>query len=298
MSSAAQPKIDYSDILYAQDGWYYIGDVKITGVAMRRTSVGKTQVFTENRVAMTPNEQQKLRSKQPYMLPQMCIGPNGPISHNDARDALWEHIVSKCKQAEEEETGKGVALMRGMCNPYSEENPVEWVVQNDSSSTKEMLYWATVMRQSLYANRHFPMPILREALKQHEHPHEGLDRLCEEECREKLKPTAVPDIKFVYYRTGRLGTTAQLVYDIDDSLVNWNHTARETRGKCNYFCAKAIPYFGNNDYLETRNPVLMTDDEVLAELEEFTEIYGETGLGCDLSRWGALAFWKEFLKNN
>ena len=59
MSSAAQPKIDYSDILYAPDGWYYIGDVKITGVAMRRTSVGKTQVFTENRVAMTKNEQKK-----------------------------------------------------------------------------------------------------------------------------------------------------------------------------------------------------------------------------------------------
>ena len=120
MSSAAQPKIDYSDILYAPDGWYYIGDVKITGVAMRRTSVGKTQVFTENRVAMTKNEQKKLGSKQPYMLPQMCIGPNGPISHHDARDALWQHIVTKCKEAEEEETVKGVALMRGMCNPYSE----------------------------------------------------------------------------------------------------------------------------------------------------------------------------------
>lgn len=298
MSSAAnRVKITYDDIILKEDGWYYIGDVKITGVSMRHTSVGKTRVYTENRVAMTKNEQKKLGSKQPYMLPQVCIGPYGPITHQEARDALWEHMVLKCREAEEETTGKGVALMRGMCNPYSEENPVEWEVQNDGPSTKEMLYWATVMRQSLYDKRHFPMPILREALKQKEHPLEGLTRLLAEECREAFKPAAKPEIKFVYYITSRRGTTAQLVYDIDDSLVNWHHTAIETRGKCNYFCAKAIPYFGNNDYLETRNPVLMTDEEVTAKLEEFTQMYGENGLGCDLSRWGALAFWKEFNKN-
>ena len=112
---------------------------------------------------------------------------------------------------------------------------------------------------------------------------------------EQLKPTVVPDIKFVYYRTGRHQETALLVFDIDDSLVLHHNEALEKRGRCNYFCAKSIPYFGNNDYLETRNPVLMNDDEVTSKLEEFTRTYGETGLGCDLSRWGALAFWKEFL---
>ena len=295
-AAAAQPAITYN----MDDGWYYIGDVKITGVALRHTSCGKTRVYTENRVAMTKNEQKKLGSKQPYMLPQVCMGPNGPIPHQQARDALWEHITAKCKEAEDEKPGKGVALMRGMCNPYSEENPVEWEVQNDGPSTKEMLYWATVMRQSLYAKRHFPMPILREALKKHETPFDGLVRLLEEECRETLKNRAFPEVarhKFVYYRTGRRGTTAQLVYDIDDSQVDWNMDAVEKRGKSNYFCAKAIPYFGNNDYLETRNPVLMTDEEVSEKLEEFTQMYGENGLGCDLSRWGAPAFWKEFLKH-
>lgn len=294
MASAVQSKITYSDIIYKEDGWYYIGDVKITGVSIRRTSNGKTKVFTENRVAMTKNEQKKLGSKQPYMLPQVCIGPNGPISQQNARDALWEHIIVKCREAEEEKTGKGVALMRGMCNPYSEESPVEWEVQKDNESTKEMLYWATVMRQSLYSKRHFPMPILREALKKNEHPHEGLCRLIEEECREEL--LMHPDIKFVYYRTGRCGTTAQIVYDIDDSLVGPNEDANKKRGNCNYFCAKAIPYFGINDYLETRNPVLMSDEEVSEKLKNFTRLYGENGIGCDLSRWGALAFWNEFLK--
>ena len=141
------------------------------------------------------------------------------------------------------------------------------------------------------------MPILREALKQSEHPNDGLNRLLKEECREELKKDVfVNDIKFAYFRSSSRGDSAMLVYDIDSEQVEPSIEAICQRGKSNYFCAKAIPYFGNNDYLETKDPVAMETEKVSEMIQEFVNTYGENGLGCDLSRWGADKLWEEALK--
>jgi len=297
--SAFTKKVTHDNIVLNEgDGWYYVDDVKITGVAVRRTQQGKTIVYTENRVAMTKNEQTKLGSKQPYMIPQSAFGTENFITYQDAKDALWEHITQKCREVSAEKGPRdAVALMRGMCNPYSEEHPVEWIVPNDKLVAKEMIYWASVMRQTLYKKRHFLMPILREALKQNEHPTAGLVRLLKEECREDIKSgVSIDHIKFAYFRSSSRGDTAMLVYDVDSSKVEPSIEAINQKGKSNYFCAKAIPYFGNNDFLETKDPVIMETDKVSEMLEQFANTYGENGLGCDLSRWGADKLWGESLK--
>ena len=308
-----------NDITLAADGYYYINDHKITGVAMwRRENNDFTRIYKENRVVMTHTEQEKLGSNQPFMLPRVLLDNNGnvmPIStvQKEYMQALRNYAI----KANSKKPGKrlGYKMLSGMMSAFYEgehsppHTPCQYSIPQLEDNEKwnrfcqdmsQEYYWAAVIRGLEYSKRHFIMPILREALKQGETPKIGLLRLLEEETRESLLQEYI-DIKhtFVYYRSSkRSGNTAQLVYFISNDMVVPNNDAIIKQGKSNYFCAKSISSFGNNDYLEVKSdPQIVQNKHVLARLEDFNRRFGSDGLGGDLSRWGAISFWKELLKH-
>ena len=183
-----QPNIDGT-------AWYVRG-MKITGVAARlakTTTKGRLYDFCkENRVAMTPAEQQVLAVKQPYMFPFETKCADG---RKIFKDEILPMMMMKIDK--ELDPDKRVAMRYGCLHPYSEDHPVkidvddpEIYLDSNGNPSADYLYTAAVMRQHLYRNRHFIHGVLRERFdpKKHQHPDDCVISLVREEHHKRFKP--------------------------------------------------------------------------------------------------------------
>ena len=98
-----------------------------------------------------------------------------------------------------------------------------------------------------FRNRHFPMCVLREAIKGSEKPQDALIRGLKEEAK------TVCDARFLSLNLPMNAEEIRvfLVYFVDADLLEDDIDAIKESGKCNYFCAKSLSLI-NNDYQETR----------------------------------------------
>ena len=261
------------------DGFYYVnsekGLLKVTGVAwLLRDFDGKKSGFCiENRIALTKAEQEEIGDTQPFMLPEITYIPSGFTIEDEI---LANKYIEKMN-------AKGKKILFNNPNTDSCENDVEQVI----ADAKE--------RQMRFKERHFPMAVLREAVKKDETPHDALKRGLREECKLMFfEGVKIPRHKFVYERRGN---TCLLVYFIDRDTVHINYEALEKAGCCNYFCAKSLDGLIDNDYMETVDHDMLENDEVEKRLVEFEKKFGEEGLGCDLRYWGGLKMWRECKKH-
>lgn len=263
------------------DGYFYVnaekGLLKVTGVAwLLRDSDGKKSGFCiENRIALTKAEQKEIGDTQPFMLPEYTYIPTGfTIDDNILANKYIEKM-----------NAKGKKILFNNPNTDSYESDIEQVI----ADAKE--------RQIRFRERHFPMAVLREAVKKNETPRDALKRgLREENKLEFIEGVAVPKHKFVYERHNN---TCLLVYFIDYSSLCVNYEAEMKAGCCNYFCAKSLDMGDliDNDYMETIDHDMLENDEVEKRLLEFEKKFGEEGLGCDLRFWGGLDMWRECKKH-
>mgnify|MGYP001377644220 CR=1 FL=1 len=262
------------------DGFYYVnsekGLLKVTGVAWLLRSKEKYSGFCiENRVALTKAEQKEIGDTQPFMLPELTYVPSGFTIEDEVMANMYIHKMNS----------KGKEILFNNPNTDSCENDVEQVI----ADAKE--------RQIRFKERHFPMAVLREAVKKDETPHDALQRGLREECKLKFfQGVTIPRHKFVYERRGN---TCLLVYFIDRGTVCVDIDANLKAGCCNYFCAKSLGMntLIDNDYLETVDHKMLENDEVERRLVEFEKKFGEEGLGCDLRYWGGLEMWRECKKH-
>jgi hypothetical protein len=283
---------------------WYVRGMKITGVAARlakTTTKGRLYDFCkENRVAMTPAEQQVLAVKQPYMFPFETKCADG---RKIFKDEILPMMMTKIDK--ELDPDKRVAMRYGCLHPYSEDHPVkidvddpEIYLDSNGNPSADYLYTAAVMRQHLYRNRHFVHGVLRERFdpKKHQHPDDCVISLVREEHHKRFKPeflansATFPKHAFIYDRKGT-GSTCILVYFLDDKWLEEDEEAKSKRGKCNYWCANDIGV-GDNDYGETDDHEFLSNEEISRRLDEFEKQFGPTGKNCDLSRWGAKEMWR------
>lgn len=261
------------------DGFYYVnsekGLLKVTGVAWLRRSIWckKAGFCIENRVALTKNEQEEIGDSQPFMLPEDTYDFQG-FTFDDK--VLAKKYMDKMK-------AKGKVIAFNNPNTVSCLTEVGQVI-NDAKE-----------RAIRFKERHFPMAVLREAIKKDETPHEALIRGLQEECKLKFtEGVELPQHKFVYERRGN---TCLLVYFINNGLLDTDCDAELKAGCCNYFCAKSLDELINNDYMETIDHQLLENEEIERRLEEFEKKFGEEGIGCDLKYWGGLKMWRECKKH-
>ena len=259
------------------DGYFYVntekGLLKVTGVAWLTRFESMSGFCTENRVALTKNEQEEIGDTQPFMLPEVTYDHQG-FTFDDSE--LANKYIQKMK-------AKGKSILFNNPNTESLLAEVEQVIVD----AKE--------RETRFKDRHFPMAVLREGVKENESPQQALLRGLQEECKLKLiEGVECPQHKFVYERRG---STCLLVYFINDCLLETDCDAELKAGCCNYFCAKSLDELINNDYIETINHNMLDNGEVERRLEEFEQKFGEEGLGCDLKYWGGLKMWRECKKH-
>ena len=247
------------------------GLLKITGVAWLTKRGSKSSFCQENRIALTKEEQKAIGDSQPFLLPEITYDKSGEIINDRSLAiAYLNKMTSK---------GKGVTLSKevGKCE-YA-------VIDQIVADAKE--------RAIRFRNRHFPMCVLREAIKGSEKPQDALIRGLKEECKKRFVDGAsIPQFKFAYERRGN---TCLLVYFVDADLLEDDIDAIKESGKCNYFCAKSVSLI-NNDYQETREHEMLEDSEIERRLVEFEKMAGEEGIGCDLKYWGGLKMWRECKK--
>ena len=252
-----------------EDDYYYINELKITGVGwLIRSGENRSGFCIENRVALTKKEQKDIGDSQPFMLNEQTYDHKGKIMNDSLlAEAYKNKMISK---------GKHIKLK-----------------ENDSGNIINQIISTAKNRNKVFEERHFPMALLREAVKKSEDPMNALIRGLSEECKKKFKSDIeMPEHKFVYERYNK---TCIIVYFVNnDSLID-DEDAINKMGKCNYFCAKSI-YCINNDYLETRSHEILTNDEIETRLVEFESKFGKNGIGCDLRFWGGLTMWTECKK--
>tara|TARA_B100001093_G_scaffold520365_1_gene615092 strand:- start:3162 stop:3941 length:780 start_codon:yes stop_codon:yes gene_type:complete len=253
-----------------EDGYYYVDELKITGVGwLIRSGESRSGFCIENRVALTKKEQHNIGDTQPFMLNEETYNHKGNIIEDTVlAEAYKNKMISK---------GKHIKL-KG--------NGSEGILNQIINTAKN--------RNKIFEERHFPMALLREAVKQYEHPTRSLMRGLSEECKKKFKnDVEPPQHKFVYERHNN---TCVIVYFVNDETLIDDEDAINKMGSCNYFCAKSL-YCINNDYLETRSHEILTNDEIEKRLTDFENKFGENGIGCDLKYWGGLAMWMECKKH-
>tara|TARA_B100000963_G_scaffold155233_1_gene135101 strand:- start:34601 stop:35470 length:870 start_codon:yes stop_codon:yes gene_type:complete len=260
-----------------EDGYYYVnsesGLLKVTGVAWLTRRGTMSGFCIENRVALTKAEQKEIGDSQPFMLPENTYDFQG-FTINDK--VLAKKYMDKMK-------AKGKSILFNNPNTLSSLTEIEQVIDD----AKE--------RQKRFEDRHFPMAVLREAVKKDETPQEALVRGLREECKVKfVKGDSIPEHAFVYERRKN---TCLLVYFIDCSLLETDCDAELKAGCCNYFCAKSLDELIDNDYMETIDHRILENEEIDSRLEEFEKKFGEEGLGCDLRYWGGLEMWRECKKH-
>ena len=285
--TSGESKVDLSSTLVSTygrtDGYYYVnstdGLLKVTGVAwLERSGPNKSFICTENRVALTRNEQKQIGDSQPFMLPETTEDHNGYIIDDMVMaQAYFDKMKAKRKK---------IVLSRN--------------VGNDTTDILKQLIIDAKERQIKFCMRHFIMAVLREGIKTDsngnavgEKPLEALKRGLREERKKKFKEEIETlKHKFVYKRRNN---TCLLVYFVDSDSLEDDAKAIEETGKCNYFCAKSLSII-NNDYLETRDHKLIFNDEIDKAMIDFENKFGENGEGCDLRYWGGLKMWNECKK--
>ena len=83
-------------LTFKDDSYFSDGD-KISGVAVLvRDGQDKSDICTENRVALTKEEQKEIGDKQPLMLPETCIGVDGNVINDNV---IFEAIIKKYDDA-------------------------------------------------------------------------------------------------------------------------------------------------------------------------------------------------------
>ena len=259
-----------------EDNSYYIGDLKITGVAwLIRDGANKSSICLENRVALTKAEQEEIGDSQPFMLNNITYDINGSTLFDETlAKAYFDKMLSKDKNI----------LFK---NP----NTQPWI-ENETNSIEQIIIDAKE-RAIRFKERHFPMAVLREGIKKGEHPSTALIRGVKEECKKKFKEgIQLPRHKFVYERRKN---TCLLVYFVENNNLEIDIEATKCAGKCNYFCAKSLKCI-NNDFLETKNHEILENGEIERRLHAFEKKFGEQGIGCDLKYWGGLKMWNECKK--
>lgn len=273
MSAGESKSHNKSNILCLNwDGYYYVDGLKITGVGwLIRDGSDKSNFCIENRVALTKDEQNKIGDKQPFMLNSVTYDKHG-VSMEDS-------VLAKCYLDKMTSKGKGVKLTKQV------DTIMSFVLAQIVEDAKK--------RAIIFKDRHFPMALLREAIKENEHPKEALVRGLKEECKKKFKDSNIPEHTFVYERRGN---TALLIYLISYSALEIDVQAVEKTGSCNYFCAKSLPII-NNDYLETKNHEILDNRVIEEKLKSFEVRFGNKGIGCDLKYWGGLKMWEECKKH-
>ena len=251
-----EPKPEDNYIVYSDySNHYYMTNVgPISGVAWLIRRGNKSSFCIENRVALTKKEQQIIGDKQPFMLNNITFEPSGKVIEDSV-----------------------------LVNAY-----------NEKMKKKNLDVTITIEEaknnQQKFAERHFPMAILRERVKKSEHPIDALKRGLREECKKKFKDESfVPERTFYYER----GLNCILVYFIDADMLETDLASVKKAGSCNYFCAKSLKGVVENDYLETKDHQLLDNDEIENKLLEFQEKFGENGIGCDLKYWGGLKMWNK-----
>jgi hypothetical protein len=264
-----------SDLVTMQeDGYCYINNLRITGVGwLIRDGNHSAELCIENRVALTKSEQTTIGDSQPFMLEDK--------TYNNVGDTIDDVVLAQAYINKMVHKGKGVKLSKKV--GISMDNVIEQVIIDAK------------MRSDMFRERRFPMALLREGIKKDEIPFDALKRGIREECKKKFHESIVfiPH-KFCYERHGN---TCLLIYFIDIDMLIDDDEAISKAGKCNYFCAKSLPDVVDNDYLETRQHEMLSNDEVDKCLIEFDAKFGENGIGCDLKYWGGLKMWQECKKH-
>jgi len=280
MASLAETKTTTTtstSIELGEDKFYYINGLKITGVAAieRDTANGMVSICTENRTAHTKAEQKEFGLPQPFLLPPVSMDKFGAkVSENKIAEAFLKKMEKK---------GKEVKLSPEM---------QDLQVTNTWHLVEKVVYDAK-KRYQQFEHRRFPMVVKREAMKENETPTTGLVRLLKEEFKKRFKEgTSVPEYKFIYPRRSN---TCLLVYFIETSDLEWDSDAIKKKGQCTYFCSHSLPEICDNDYLETRDHMMLPTTEADKIIERFSVEMNT--LGCDLSRWGGDKFWSECKKH-
>lgn len=266
---------DVNEFVIRGDGHCYIHDLKVTGVGwLVRDGNNSVSLCTENRVALTKNEQTDIGDTQPFMLEDITYNNIGEVIDDTA---LAEAYIDRMKHK-----GKVLRLSKNVGDN------IEDVVGQVIADAK--------MRSVLFSERRFPMALLREGMKTDEMPLQALKRGLKEECKMRFRNDIDTfDHTFIYQRRGN---TCLLIYFIDILMLVCDNESILKAGKCNYFCAKSLPgILLDNDYLETRHHEMLSNDEVERRLIEFDAKFGENGLGCDLNYWGGLKMWQECKKH-
>lgn len=261
------------------DGFHYVnsekGLLKVTGVAwLLRDKNNQSGFCIENRVALTKAEQEEIGDSQPFMLPE-------DRTYDFQGFTLDNTVLAKKYMDKMKAKGKVIA--------FNNHNTVSCLTEVGQviADAKE--------RSNRFKERHFPMAVLREAIKKDETPHEALKRGLREECKVMfVEGVAIPRHEFVYKRRKN---TCVLVYFIDICQVEKDEEATSKAGLCNYFCAKSLGDLIDNDYMETIYHEILDNNELEKRLVEFEKKFGEEGLGCDLRFWGGLKMWQECKKH-
>lgn len=267
-TSVSSASVSCPTLTFKDDGYFTEDGDKISGVAVLvRNGPDKSDICTENRVALTKEEQKEIGDKQPLMLPETCIGVDGNVINDNV---IFEAIMKKYDDA-----GKVLKLTPG-----------------PPKNLKDKVLMQARSLATIFTERHFPMAILREGIKNLEHPDKALIRLLKEEHQKKIKSDLIPPrYKFKYKRKPN-SKTCVLVYFVQNEHLEPDEYALSKKGKCNYFCAKAIPEICDNDYQETKNHKILDNSEIENILIEFQQKFNQ----CDLSRWGGLKMWLECKK--
>ena len=273
MASIAEEKTIDTQFYKKEDNrgrlrWYMRGsEMPISGVSMavRRTNrdTGKRQVRVgiENRVALTPTEQNELGDVQPYLL------PDGDLLDRDGQvipDIRLGHII------------------------YNRMNKCEENTLNPQESRK--VAQMARERGKRWWSRHFRHAIWREGLKDSDNSIiDALKRLLKEEGGRKFKEDKAPkEYSMIYMRRGGRSGQVVFVVDYEDTMIDVD--VLRMRGLCNWFSPKKCPVICDNDYFETGEYIFMSEELADKYLREYGEEMER--LGCDLSRWGAMEFFE------
>ena len=142
------PRLGLISTFGHNDGFWYVnsekGLLKVTGVAWLLRSKEKYSGFCiENRVALTKAEQEEIGDSQPFMLPELTYISTGFTIEDEVLANMYIHKMNT----------KGKQILFNNPNTDSYENEINQVI----ADAKE--------RQIRFKERHFPMAVLREAIK-------------------------------------------------------------------------------------------------------------------------------------
>ena len=233
------------------------------GVSMRKlnydNNTWSVSICEENRVALTRYEQGAIDAKQPYLL------PNEPLLNAGGLEISMLVV--------------GKEIYKRIEGEYcSDEKALEITSGAQELGLK-------------FSNRHFIHHILRETIEEKDTSIlDALARLLSEEFTRKFKHNVQfheNSKVYVYTRPG--GKTGVATFIIDYNATETDVEVMINKGFCNWFSPKKVQSICNNSYYETRNHRFVTKEQCWRTLSEFHTVH--SGMGCDLSRWGALDYY-------